>query len=107
MPNAQDQMDPQPLDYIEFTDPEAPTRFTWRYEDAYMSTCLYVIQTTPVPIVENTWRCAHPATCFNPISNRIARARLQSLFIADKIRTGIDLADELLASFLRSRSPCR
>lgn len=107
MPNAQDQMDPRPLDIIEFTDPKAPFRFTWHdFEDR--QECRYAINTNTGYRMENTWLFdTSNEKGLHPIRALVARTRFQSQFIVNRVNTGIRLANELLDSFLRSRSSCR
>lgn len=106
MPNAQEQMNPQPLDIIEFTDPEAPTRFTWPILGD-LRECTYVTHTSEGYREENAWRFPPCSTDLGPISASMERARFQSHFIVNQVSMGMNHANDLLASFLRSRSPCR
>lgn len=108
MPNAQEQMDPRPLDIIEFTDPQSPAKFLWTMRFGSSYKCLYIIHTSSGYRVENSWEIPGPMTnSDDSIINCMEKTRFQSQFIVNRVNTGIRLANELLDSFLRSRSSCR
>jgi len=107
MPNAQEQMDPRPLDIIELTDPKAPFKFVWVKRHGSSYKCLYIAHTSNGYRIENSWEIIYQMAGSDPVINCMERTRFQSQFIVSRVSMGVNLANELLDSFLRSRSSCR